>query len=102
MAIITELTMPQKLQALAYRFYQDAEWKPKTDDYYTSSRDDLQLFRIVNIECGKVYTEYCEQPGAVSIWEENGFTSEGFGIRRVWVPNWILGLESEFELEPSK
>jgi len=84
------LTADQKMQALAYRLYQGAKWHPFTGDYYTSVRADLELYRIALIEGGKVYTEYCTDPGKLSEWDEAGFTSEGFGVHRVHVPGFLL------------
>ncbi len=86
----TSLTYPQKLEALGARFYGGVRWKPKAGDYYTTTRADLELYRVVKIEDSKVYTEYCTSPGILSCWEEEGFTHEGFGNSRVWVHDWIL------------
>ena len=81
-----QLTVESKLQALALRFYQDYHWMPKAGDYYTTSRADLELYRVVKIESGVVYTEYCSSPGELSEWPEPAFTKEGFGPKRVYVP----------------
>lgn len=88
--MITQLTTNQKLNALATKYYQFVKWMPKAGDYYTTSRNDLEIYKIVKIEDGKVFTEYCTNPGALSEWEETKFTTEGFGPCRVWVPDWIL------------
>lgn len=80
----------QKLHALAYKHYQHAKWFPKPDDHYTTSRADLELYRVVKIENGKLYTEYVTDPGNLSEWEEEGFTTQGFGPKRVYVPDWIF------------
>lgn len=48
----------KKLLALQVRFYEGRVWTPKQGDYYTSSRADLELYKIVRIENGKVYTVY--------------------------------------------
>lgn len=85
-----KLTPTQKLHALAYRFYQDAEWSPTAGDYYTTSRADLELYQIVSIEKGTVSTRYTEGTDAISKWPEQEFTAAGFGPKRVFVPNWIL------------
>lgn len=86
----TSLTFSQKLNALAHRFYQGAAWVPKSGDYYTTSRADLELYRVVDIQDGKVYTEYCTRPGVLTEWPESEFTTQGFGPKRVWVPDWVL------------
>jgi len=79
----TSLTYSQKLNALAHRFYQGAEWRPRSGDYYTTCRGDLELYRVAKIENGVVYTEYCTRPGVYSEWPESEFTSQGFGTKRV-------------------
>lgn len=81
-----KLTAEQKLQALALKFYQDHQWVPKAGDYYTSSRADLELYRVVKVEGGVIYTEYCASPGELAEWPEAEFTQNGFGPRRVYVP----------------
>lgn len=88
------LTAEQKLLALKLRFYDDMEWRPKAGDYYTTSRNDLELYKVVEIKMDYwVYTNYCdpakttEQP---SEWLVSHFTKSEFGPRRVWVPNFIL------------
>lgn len=84
------LTSNQKLNALALRFYQGTPWEPKSGDYYTTSRADLELYRVAKIENNIVYTEYCTRPGQYTEWPESEFTLIGFGPKRVWVPDWIL------------
>ena len=87
----TCLTMRQKLSALAARYYSNLQWKPKAGDYYTTGRDDLELYQIVNISDGNVFTRYCNnKTDSVARWDEDGFTTKGFGPKRVWVPTWIV------------
>lgn len=86
----TKLTMKQKLDAVAYRNYQGSLWAPKAGDYYTTYRNDLELYRVADIKDGVVYTEYCSNPGLYSEWEEATFTTEGFGPKRLYVPIFIL------------
>lgn len=86
----TVLTLKQKLAALALRFYQGHVWTPRVGDFYTTSRADLELYRVVKIEGGIVYTEYCTSPGNTTGWNQDAFLTEGFGIHRVYVPDWIL------------
>jgi hypothetical protein len=86
-----ELTEQQKLLAMAARFYQGIEWEPKAGDYYTTSRADLELYQVTDVREGKVYTNYCGTPTPEdSEWDQDGFTTEGFGPMRVWVPDWVL------------
>jgi len=87
---MTKLTYQQKLDALAYRFYQGAQWVPKAGDYYTTSRADLELYQVVSIENGIVRTRFTEGSDALSEWTEAGFLTEGFGPRRVFVPEWVM------------
>lgn len=93
--MFTALTAQQKLEALALRFYQGRHWKPLPGHYYTTSRADLELYRIVKIEDGKIFTEYTTSPGVLCEWAEVGFTTEGFGIHRIWVPDFILKMSSD-------
>ena len=91
--IHTELTPMQKLEAMAHRFYRGAQWTPKAGDYYTTSRADLELYRVVKIEGDKLFTEYCTSPGVLTDWPADSFTTEGFGPRRVHVPDFIMGIK---------
>lgn len=85
-----KLTLQAKLDALAYRFYQDGKWTPKAGDYYTTSRADLELYQVVAIENGTVRTRYTEGSDVVAEWLEAEFMTAGFGPRRVFVPEWVL------------
>ena len=84
------LSYQQKLTALSMRFYQHLEWTPEAGHYYTTSRADLELYRIAKIENGKVYTEYCTSSGSLTVWDEDGFSTKDFGPSRVWVPEVVL------------
>lgn len=89
----TRLTAAQKLSALAARFYDRMEWRPRAGDYYTTPRNDLELYQIVSIENGVVSTRYCapERGDAVSTWAVDEFTApHTFGVMRTWVPAWVL------------
>lgn len=97
MSAPTTLTYQQKLEALGARFYSYLQWTPKAGDYYTSSRPDLELYRVVKIENGIVFTEYCTSPGSLAEWPESEFTTQGFGPQRVWVPDWVLRIASTAE-----
>ncbi|MER5171622.1 hypothetical protein [Thioclava kandeliae] len=86
-----ELTERQKLEALSLRFYQGLEWKPEAGHFYTTSRADLEVYKIVNIEDGKVFTMFTDgKSDAISEWDEAGFLTDGFGPRRVWVPLFVI------------
>lgn len=87
------LTATEKLQALANRFYQGVEWKPKKGDYYTTSRADLELYQIVDEDEENFYTSYLPLGGTVTSWPKTEFTTQGFGPKRVWVPDYVLGLK---------
>ena len=91
-AVQVTLTYSQKLEALSLRFYQGMTWNPKAGDYYTTSRADLELYRVVKVEDGMVKTQYCDQRNtdAVASWPVEEFTSAGFGPKRVWVPDFVL------------
>lgn len=83
----------QKLEALAYRFYQFGIWTPKPGDLYTTTRADLELYEIVEIRDGSVFTRYrdTDKSEVISEWLEEEFLSpETFGRARVWVPHWIM------------
>ena len=87
----TELTEKQKLMAMAAKYYQGLHWEVKEGDHYTSARDDLELYRVVSIdEDNIVSTEYCNNPGNLSEWNLEDFTTLGFGLMRVYVPEWIF------------
>lgn len=86
----TRLSPMQKLHALAAKYYQNSVWVPKAGDCYTTSRADLELYNVVDVRDGKIFTEYATRPGELSEWEAEGFTTEGFGPRRVYVPDWVF------------
>lgn len=89
----TELTYQQKLDSFAFKYYQDYQWKPKKGDYYTSTRADLQLYQIVDEDEGNFYTEYCHQPEAGrASWVKERFLLD-FGVRRLFVPDFVMGIE---------
>lgn len=85
-----KLTFQQKLDALAYRFYQGAEWRPNAGDYYTTSRADLELYQVVSVDEDVVRTRYTEGSDAISEWPADDFLTGGFGPKRVFVPDWVL------------
>ncbi len=87
-----QLTYEQKLQAMANRFYQGAEWSPKAGDHYTTSRADLEVYRVMDVADGVVYTAYTEGSKEISEWPAAEFLTEGFGPNRVHVPNWLLDI----------
>lgn len=90
-----KLTHQQKLEAMAHRFYQEVEWRPKAGDYYTTSRADLELYRVVEVRDDVIVTDYTESSAGVSEWPVAEFLTEGFGPKRVWVPEWIISQPEE-------
>lgn len=87
----TELTYEQKLEALSLKYYQGIKWIPKDGDFYTTSRNDLELYQIVSVQDGIIKTKYCDpdQDSANAEWPESEFLKD-FGEHRVHVPNFIL------------
>lgn len=86
----TELTHSQKLAALSHKFYQGAEWVPAVGDYYTTARNDMQLYQIVREDDVYFYTSYLPLGCELSAWHKEGFTDKGFGPKRVHVPMFIF------------
>lgn len=90
------MTLRQKLSVLSNRFYGGIRWPEPlvAGIYYTTSRDDLELYQIVDVVDGKVYTRYCDssKTEVISEWDEDGFTTKGFGPKRVYVGEWIFSL----------
>ncbi len=81
------------MNALSNALYQGGvKWIPKAGDYYTSSRPDLEVYKILSIENGVIKTTYTDRECEPMEWEESGFTTEGFGKNRIHVPEWVLRL----------
>ncbi|MDD9740894.1 hypothetical protein PVW47_14030 [Marinovum sp. SP66] len=55
------LTKTQKLEALAARFYQGVEWVPKAGDLYTTSRADLEVYRVISGLMYQTHQAGCER-----------------------------------------
>lgn len=93
----TTVTIEQKFLAMKLRYYDNQEWSPYVGDYYTSTRDDFELYKIIGTSYDNYLTQYCDplkqsdQPG---YWNQKQFTTHGFGEKRLWIPNWILFPES--------
>jgi hypothetical protein len=87
----TELAFSQKLAAIALKYYDDFKWNPKKGDYYTSTRNDLELYQIVDEGEQFFYTKYCDPKKGIEIseWPKATFLKD-FGLKRVFVPDWIL------------
>lgn len=88
----TKLTQNQKLEALALKHYSGLEWIPKKEDYYTTSRNDLQLYQIVDENETHFFTNYCDphmKTENPEPWEKDDFLKR-FGERRVYVPDFVL------------
>lgn len=86
-----ELTAEEKLLAISTKHYQGLVWTPKQGDYYTTIRNDLELYQVVNVDDSFVYTKYChpDKGDSISSWERDKFLQD-FGMHRVYVPDWIL------------
>ena len=87
----TSLTSEQKLSALSLKHWDNLEWKPKKGDYYTSSRDDLELYEIADEDEEYFYTKYCgEHYGdGLQKWSKETFLQD-FGVHRVYVPDFLF------------
>ncbi len=89
-----QITINQKMHALSNAMYQGGvKWVLKAGDYYTSSRADLELYQVVSVENGKVKTIYTDREAEPMEWDETTFLTEGFGLNRIHVPEWILRLK---------
>lgn len=90
----TQLTERQKLQALAMKYYSSLKWSPKAGDYYTTARDDLELYQVIEATDTEIVTIYCdpEKSAEPSRWTRDEFLSpETFGAFRVYVHSCLLG-----------
>jgi hypothetical protein len=89
-----KLTIEQKMHALSNAMYLGGvKWIPKGGDFYTTSRADLELYRVISVENGVVKTKYTEGSNEISEWPELGFLTEGFGQNRIHVPDFILKMD---------
>ena len=89
----TELNRDQKLLAIKLRYYDGLEWNPKKGDYYTSCRNDLELYQIVGEDENYFETNYCnpiQTTPKPAQWPKVDF-KKGFSEKRIYVPDWILG-----------
>jgi hypothetical protein len=90
--IPTSLTLEQKIAALSLKYYDGFMWFPKSGDYYTTSRNDLELYKIEKEDDEFFYTIYCNIEGCnPSQWKKTEFLKD-FGVFRVFVPDIILSL----------
>jgi hypothetical protein len=96
-----ELNPMQKLNALQYKYYQGGKWIPKEGDFYTTSRADLELYKVVEVTDTKIKTKYClpERGDSISEWDKETFLTEGFGVNRVYVPEWIFAIKANNSLD---
>lgn len=83
------LTKSQKLDAFALKYYQHHKWVPEVGHYYTTTRNDLELYLIVDITDEIITIRYVAGD-AHEDFPLDGFTDEGFGLCRLWVPEHIL------------
>lgn len=89
-----QLTLEQKLFALKLKYYDNFEWQPKKGDYYTSCRNDLELYQIVDEDENYFFTNYCNPEQTTpkpSQWPKVDF-KKGFGEKRVYVPEITFNL----------
>lgn len=86
------LTTEIKLQVFAAKFYQGMFWEPKKGDYYTTTRADLELYQVVDVDERFVYTKYTYDVESknISKWEKDKFLTHGFGTRRMWIPDYLI------------
>lgn len=94
--LLQNITARQKLKAIELKYYQHAEWVPKVGDFYTIVRDDLKLFQIVREVDGE-FIFACNEYEAEGSFPVVGFTDQGFGPNRIWVPDWIFMLNQPEE-----
>lgn len=89
----TCLTEEQKLRALSLKYYDFFPWNPKKGDYYTTSRNDLELYQIVDENETHFFTNYCDEKKTEKPqdWAKEDFLKH-FGERRVFVPDFIMKL----------
>jgi|GEM_PF-3407058 hypothetical protein len=86
------LTPEQKLLALSLKYYSHLEWKIKPGDYYTSARNDLELYQIVDTTEYEVITRRCNELNEVinwTVWTKIDFFTN-FHDYRVFVPEFIF------------
>ena len=87
-----KLTHECKLAAIQDHLYLADDrpaWKPEAGMYYTIIRNDLELHTILSVENGVIRTQMVGQEN-ISDWDEEGFTTEGFGPQRIPVPVRLL------------
>lgn len=90
------ITDKQKLNAMAFTLYQHSKWEPKVGDYYTITRADNQLCRIVGEGEETFWVKLSWPTGQVSEASEfpkEGFNTKDFGVNRIYVPEWALKVE---------
>lgn len=84
------LTAEMKLEAFAVKYYNGLQWNPKKGDYYTTTRADLELYQVHDIDEDFVYTIYTDRECEVQRWDKDKFTTQDFGIRRMWIPDYLI------------
>lgn len=90
-----KLTLKIKLAAISLKYYSLYKWEPKAGDFFTTSRNDCELYQIVAIDEELVYTKYYEPSfsDTISTCLKDDFLSEHtFGRHRVHVPEWAFKL----------
>ena len=70
------------------------EWAPKAGMLYTILRDDLDLFHIDEVTettvTVSIWQDVYDNPP--QLWERDGFTTEGFGINRIPLMDYMTKL----------
>lgn len=102
--MITKLTPYQKMQAISEAFYcGGVKWLPTKGDYYTTVRNDLELYQILDEDDENFYTIYCtDVQQRTSAWKKTEFLTHGFGPNRIQVRKYIIGLDPDFNNEGLK
>lgn len=87
-----ELTPEMKLQCFQFKYYNGLEWIPKKGDFYTTTRADLEVYQVVDVDEEFIYTKYTSElsSGEISKWDKDKFLTEGFGDRRMWIPDFLI------------
>lgn len=90
MFIQNDIAPNQKLAALSLKYYQGYDWIPEVGHYFTLSRDDFELFKIISFdEEIEVFTvANCGNDEIFEVKKDDFLT--GFGENRCWVPEWIF------------
>jgi len=87
-----ELDFEQKVEAMSLKHYDGYQWKPKAGDFYTTDRNDLELYQIVDEDEDHFCTNYCDHENRTdepAIWLKDSFLRD-FGIHRCHITHELL------------